>query len=761
MTGAEPSTQDHGVIGKRVSFRNQGFLGAALLLLAVVGYLYPRLCPEILDPPPYFNDNVLHLSLVREAAGALEHGEDPTDFWYSLINEGYPLFHHYQHLPHVVLAGLHHVLGDRVPVETLFRGSTLLLLFLFPFSVAWSVWRLGCGRRAGAFAGVAAVLLSTRGLYGLDLCSFGWGGFGLTTQLWGMVMLGPAWALSRRALQEGGRVVPAAALLAALLLTHTVLGYVAILSTVIFLFSGGMRGLAVRCVRLALILALVGTVASYFLVPFLRDREAMNRSVWEKQDKYDSYGHEEILKKFMGRDPATGRIKGALLDEPMFANRFPVLTLLLGLGLVVSLFCWRRPGHRSMVLLFVCWLLLYFGRPTWGRLLDLLPLSADLHFHRLIAPVHLAGAGLAGVGIAALWKGGEALWNVKLKGSRASPLLVPVLVLLTAAGLLQAILERENYIAKRCEWRKNNLWAFRQDRGRMDQLLWNLAAQTPGRVYAGRGANWGNTYRIGGVPVYALLTLKGLDNLGYLYHALSLNADVDGYMDEAKQAHYNLFNVRFVVAPAGRAFPDFVRLLETHGSHRLYAVETRGYFDLVDAPVAFAGTKEEWFPLARDWLGTDLVEKGHHPVLFVDQEPAVEFEQVFSLAGASERLPGLGGDPGGRGTVRDRKIRPGRYEAFVEVKRPCYLMLKSTYHPGWRVRVDGKPVKPVMLAPAFVGVPVTPGVHDVVFHYQPGALRRFLFWLGLAVLCAAAAAERLGWLRRVEAIRLSRKAGAA
>ena len=55
--------------------------------------------------------------------------------------------------------------------------------------------------------------------------------------------------------------------------------------------------------------------------------------------------------------------------------------------------------------------------------------------------------------------------------------------------------------------------------------------------------------------MYALLNGAGLDMLGYLYHALSLNADILVHFDESRPEHYDLFNVRYVVAPAGRKLP--------------------------------------------------------------------------------------------------------------------------------------------------------------------------------------------------------------
>src|SRR5438128_2535488 len=53
---------------------------------------------------------------------------------------------------------------------------------------------------------------------------------------------------------------------------------------------------------------------------------------------------------------------GGLFD----AGRFPALTLLAGLGLLLCLWRWRRDRYRLPGVLSLAWLLLYFGRPTWG-----------------------------------------------------------------------------------------------------------------------------------------------------------------------------------------------------------------------------------------------------------------------------------------------------------------------------------------------------------------------------------------------------------
>ena len=73
----------------------------------------------------------------------------------------------------------------------------------------------------------------------------------------------------------------------------------------------------------------------------------LNRRVWEPITKYDSYGHEWVLRALFN---------GELLD----GGRFPSLTLLMFVGLAHAIVR-RRTGDRVAVLLFTMWLALYFG----------------------------------------------------------------------------------------------------------------------------------------------------------------------------------------------------------------------------------------------------------------------------------------------------------------------------------------------------------------------------------------------------------------
>lgn len=706
-----------------------------ILYLVFAGFDFCHLTPDL-------NDDVLHLRLIDLVAETIAAGGDPTDPWLSTITEGFPLFHHYQHLPHLVLGALRWLLGDTVSSLALLRGSQLLLLLAFPWSVARTTSRFA-DRSAGCFAGISAVLLATDGLYGLDLSSYGWNGVGLTTQLWGAVLLGPTWVVTRDAIHGRRRLAAAVVLMALLILTHALLAWVAALTTVVWCFEprgpwplrrlvrrlrrdrarGGWRittDLRARLIRTGVIIGAASAATSYFLVPFFLDRHVMNRSVWEATHKYDAYGLVWTVRALTSGD---------LLDGSR-QLRWPVLTVLLAVGLVLFVLprTWRVPfsrARRALVLLFGFWLLLFFGRAFWGGLVALLPLSNDLHFHRLIVPVQLVALVLIGSTSATLWRLAFARF-----GSRSARALI---IAVTAAVFAQPALERARTFTVRHQWLRQTRAAIARDQGQLDALLGRLRELPPARAYAGRAPNWGGRYRLGAVPVYARLTAEGIDNLGYLYHALSLNADVEGYLDETRPAQFALFNVGYFVAPSWKQPPVFARRIAEAGDHSLYAIESGGLFDLVRAAGSFAGNRADWFDGTRRWLASEAVEAKLHPVFIIADEIPVGAWPITELSFATSVAPRLG-------WTSNETVEPGRMAVTVHVEEPCYLLAKATFHPNWRVTVDGAPREAVMLAPAFLGVALSPGQHQVELRYQPRPLRTGLRWLGalfLLVFCVA------------------------
>src|SRR5207237_8444739 len=97
-------------------------------------------------------------------------------------------------------------------------------------------------------------------------------------------------------------------------------------------------------------LAAAVLAASYFLIPYVLNHAELNRSVAEPLFKYDSYGHGRVLKML---------VTGQLLD----AGRWPVLTVLLAVGIVVAARR-RATWDRALLALLDTWLLLFVCRRT-------------------------------------------------------------------------------------------------------------------------------------------------------------------------------------------------------------------------------------------------------------------------------------------------------------------------------------------------------------------------------------------------------------
>ena len=94
-----------------------------------------------------------------------------------------------------------------------------------------------------------------------------------------------------------------------------------------------------------------------------------------------------------------------------------MVTILVAVGLVVALWRYRRDERaRVLLFLFLVSLFLFFGRPTLGPVLRLLPGSGDLFLRRFVFEVHLVGLYLAEL------QGGHLRSDRAGAGSRFRPL---------------------------------------------------------------------------------------------------------------------------------------------------------------------------------------------------------------------------------------------------------------------------------------------------------------------------------------------------
>lgn len=120
--------------------------------------------------------------------------------------------------------------------------------------------------------------------------------------------------------------------------------------------------------------------------------------------------------------------------------------------------------------------------------------------------------------------------------------------------------------------------------------------------------------------------------------------------------------------------------------------------------------------------------KRHREILFGKSAS----ERALPLTTAPDVITGVEVSAGtSRGNVLSEEVGSNLFVADITVERPSMLMLKATYHPNRRAKVDGVETDTVMLMPSFLGIQVNPGHHEVRLEYMPRRLRMILLIMGL------------------------------
>jgi Gpi18-like mannosyltransferase len=672
----------------------------------------------------HLNDSAFHLQMVRWADGQIEEGRVPLDGWFPDLSLGSPFFHHYQSLPETLTAYAARATG--ASDQGAYQWILYLLLALWPISVYLGTRLLDWdGWTAAAAAAVAPLIVSASG-YGYEHSSYTFRGYGVYSQLWAMWLLPIAWGLTWRAVSRGRYYAVAAAALALTIACHFITGYLALLTLGVWVLVAA-GPFVPRVGRAAVVGGGSLLVAAWVLVPLLADAKWSTQSEFYKGSVLsDSYGGGQVLEWLF---------TGGLFDH----ERFPIVTLLFFVGVVV---CAARARHdpraRALLGAFALSLLLFFGRPTLGPLLDLLPGFGDVQIHRFVIGVHLAGIMLAGVGLAWLLRSASR-WAARLAADRVARSRFAVgaaaaSLLACVAVLAPAWIERADYDSYGADLIRAQQAAERTDGRDIDRLLAMVNARGDGRVYAGLRSNWGKDFLVGVVPVYAWLCDRDVDAIGFTFRTIaSLSNDTEAAFDETNPAHYEMFNVRYVILPPGRRPDVRATHLATSGRYRLWEVATSGYFQVVDRAAPFAANRTNLLSSVQGFMGSDLAAEGVYPGV--------------AFAGEAEPRPTFAGSappPGAAGTVvaQTHKSHGGVFTATVEASRPGVVLLKASYDPRWTVTVDGLPDEATMMAPSLVGVEVPAGRHEVRFRYEPYGHYPLLVVIGALTLLALALVPR-------------------
>jgi hypothetical protein len=666
------------------------------------------LAPEVAYPVPNVNDDVEHVAFVRRAADAWSRGENVIDFWFPEFELGVPQFLEYQHLPHVAVAAVGRLTLGSADLRTLFDLVRYVLLLGFPLTVFWSMRIMGFTSVASAIAASASSLLSGDHRYGFEYDSYIWRGFGLFTQLFAMHLSFVALAALHRVANKGTGIVAAVLACSALALSHLIYAYMLAITAVVLLAFGMTRANAVaRLGRFAVVGVVSAALTSYMWLPFFMNTAYVNVTPYVDPAKYNSFGAGPIL---------TWLFTGDLFDH----RRVPVLTLLFATGVIASVFTRARLPLLSLSL-FGLWLVLYFGRPTLGPLVDLLPLHDTLLLHRFVGSVDIFAILLMGAG-------GAWMWDLARASSSRTRLIA-----VSAASLLlfvPALAERWSYYAQNADWMRQTQAALEAD-VEARTILAAVEREPRGRVYAGLRSNWGQSLDFGipfnSVRFYNLLAHYDLDVVGPPIESLSLNADLLWEFNDQDLSHYRLFNVDYVIAPRTVTFPSGLRVIATTLRYVLYASPGRGYAEYAAITRAEpASTKQELVARELAWLRSG--GPARWSFARYDYPKAAPVDATVPIPDCAT------------GRIAYERVQPDRFEVLARCDTASAMVIKVTYHPNWRVTIDGTAVPTFMASPSYLAFALPAGEHFIVAEYRSTPIKTPLLALGAVVLVGTGAA---------------------
>jgi hypothetical protein len=235
-------------------------------------------------------------------------------------------------------------------------------------------------------------------------------------------------------------------------------------------------------------------------------------------------------------------------------------------------------------------------------------------------------------------------------------------------------------------------------------------------------------YRIGQVPMFAVLTNLDVEALGFTRPTWSLGSPAEYRFRDANPAHYDVYDVRWVIAPDDRAAPiPAATVVTQRGRHILYEMPTDGPIDVVDVGAPLQADRTNLGVRIAPYLSS--VQVAEHVV------PSITFGAFAAAAPTVSPGETPSDVPGVVSKVHDR-LEDGVASATVDLERAGAVILKTSFDNRWTVTVDGERLEPQMFAPGFVGRAVPAGRHQIEFRYAPFPRYDLLLLIGALTLVA-------------------------
>ncbi|MDH7475906.1 MAG: hypothetical protein QHH09_00340 [Microgenomates group bacterium] len=724
---------------------NRKIIAYTILILIIIfnAYLYRGELTILAD----VNDNIFQYSLVDEAKNIFQEvlkGKLSIFYLFDSFNErwneGFALSTYYAHLPQALLVIGAAITG--IDLYLFFNIVKYLFLILLPVSFFFGGLILGLPHLLAALIALITQLTFTNGFYGIDSSSYLWRGWGLSSQQMAVFFLPIAFAYTYNYLTRGKNLAQAVLFNFLTAEFHFGIFYMGALSYPLITGLEIVEGVKVKewqkqtrelvlvgwqkLKKLFILAFLTFFSLSYFIIPFYYFDNYRNFSFWDPWWKFNSFGVKQAI---------IWLLNGEFFDF----NRWQLITFL-AIFASILVFKTKEKLFKLFGLLFVFYFFIFFGRATWGNLIDLIPGLSEFHLHRFIVMVQFSGIFLAGWLVNKLL---DYLKRQKLSNFFKYLILIVLLII---------VIRAEKPIVKYA-W-ENDLWlnqandSYRQELPDYQALVNKLKQLPRGRIYVGRPGNWGRDFKVGHTALYMALTRDGFPVVGFAPESWSPTSESDQFFNEADIDYYDIFNSRYLVTPNNFKAPSFAKHLGKFGKYNLYEIKTDGWFTFGKVPFEVTSKKDELINLVKFWLEVGF--KNH-------QYPRINFPNVqTNYTGKKIKIVDMTtyiDEKGETSTIWQKPIEflpanfwtdldkeeilPAGYQTSFTLLNDCdncVVVLKQTYHPNWQVTINGQKGESFPVFPFYIGIPIRrAGTYTVRAIYQPNSLKIALIWLEMAV----------------------------
>lgn len=680
-------------------------------------YLYQSEFKVLIDP----NDNTFHYSLIDEAKSTWGHVFEGKlspmyllDSWNELWAEGFSLSYYYSHLPEIVISLLSILIS--MPIMQLFVIIRSLILILLPLSFFLGAKILGFSPWFGIIFAYLSHAIFTDGLYGLDQSSFLWRGWGLFSQLLAVFFLPLAFAYGVDYIKNKKNLSRAIVFNFLLAQSHFGMFYLLLFAYPVYWVFSLDKWQAVGK-RILVFVSLTIITLSYFILPFFLTSQYRNFSLWDPIWKFDSWGLNQII---------IWLANGDLFDF----NRFPFLTIFVTGGILWGLMSGNK-FYKYLVTIFVLYFILFLGRGLLGPLVNFIPGMSEFHIHRVIIMVQFVGLLIASGFLYSIL---QSIMNARIFKY------IFIGLSITIVSFSTYLIEKPiiNYA------KDNNIWIERSNNDYQKnihdyQSIANTLKKLPSaRVYAGRPGNWGRDFKLGDTQIYMVLSQDGFPTIGFLPQSWSPNSDAEQFFDEENQKHYDLYNVGYMVLPVYKKPPKFAKLIAKKGKFSLYKVNSEGWFTLGKSSLEVETKKDNLVNIVHLWFYSNMFINNDYPVIALNNERFTFVDRVIKMDGQNRydvnkviwQANPIYSNQEKFEQVLINKLEKKNlqgYEVSFRLENKCdncIVILKQTFHPNWKITVNGKEQNAFPVFPFFTAIQINqPGNYEIITTYKPSNLK--------------------------------------